>query len=186
MDVARAMTQRIRLARLPRNRAHAVRLVPDAGQLEALGDRLDLSQLRKLRFEGELRPVEGGWALVARLAATVTQPCRVTTEPVTTRIDEPVERRWIEGWVAPDDGDEDTLDDSTDALPATLDLGAVLEEALSLAVPSYPRAPGVEEVELNAGPPGAEPLTLEARRPFAGLAALRDRMGRDGRDDGSE
>jgi uncharacterized metal-binding protein YceD (DUF177 family) len=172
----------LRLDRLPRNRPHPVRLVPDAGQLEALADRLDLSALRKARLEGALRPVEGGWALSARLGATVVQPCRVTTDPVTTRIEVEIERSWIDGW-APSDEGEDELTDGVEALPASLDLGAVLEEELDLALPAFPRAERAEEIDLTAAPAGAAPLEDEARRPFAGLAALRDRMG--GEDEGS-
>jgi len=63
-------------------------LRPDAEARVALADRLALSDLRKLRFAGELAPQgERDWRLEAHLGATVVQPCRVTLVPVTTRID---------------------------------------------------------------------------------------------------
>jgi uncharacterized metal-binding protein YceD (DUF177 family) len=185
MNAAPVISQRLRISRLHRNRVHPVRIVPDADELGKLADRLGLTNLRKLRFEGELSPVDGGWALAARLGATVVQPCRVTTDPVTSRIEEEVARRWLEGWEPSDNADEETLDDGTEGLPETLDLGLVLEEELALALPPFPRAPGVDDVDLEAVPPGAEPLDEGARRPFAGLAALRDRMGDGGSDDGA-
>lgn len=168
----------LRLAELPQHRATSARLVPDAGQLEALADRLDVDALRKVRLDVALSPGPGpDWRLTGQLGATVVQPCRVTTEPVTTRIDEPVERRYVAGWVEPE-GDEDEMaeDDATEPLPATLDLGAVLEEALALAIPPFPRAAGADEIDLTAAPPGAEPIDDAVVKPFAGLAALRARM----------
>ena len=41
-------------------------------------------------------------------------------------------------------------------LPQALDLGEVMVEALALALPPYPRAPGVELGEVVATEPGAE------------------------------
>jgi uncharacterized metal-binding protein YceD (DUF177 family) len=60
-------------------------------------------------------------------------------------------------------------DDTVDALGAEIDLPAILGEALVLALPLYPRAPGADL-------PAAADAATE-RRPFAGLAALRDRLG---------
>jgi len=45
-------------------------------------------------------------------------------------------------------------------------------EALQLALPLYPRAPGAELGSIEAAAPGSAPLEPEARRPFAGLADL--------------
>jgi hypothetical protein len=53
---------------------------------------------------------------------------------------------------------------------------AVLAEALALALPDYPRAPGAELGQAVFAEPGIEPLRDEALRPFAGLAAFKDRL----------
>jgi uncharacterized metal-binding protein YceD (DUF177 family) len=172
------MTHTIRFADLPERRATPLRLVPDAGQLEALADRLGVDALRKVRLEGEIAPGPGrDWTLSAKLGATIVQPCRVTTDPVTTRVDEDVTRRYAADWIEPE-GDEVEMDadETVEPLPAILDLGAVLEEALALAVPPFPRAAGAEEIDLSATPPGAEPIDDETVKPFAGLAALKARM----------
>ena len=59
----------------------------------------------------------------------------------------------------------------------------VLAEALALALPDYPR--GDEEVigEQVFTEPGKEAMTDEDAKPFAGLAALRDKLTGEGGDD---
>ena len=52
-------------------------------------------------------------------------------------------------------------------------------EALSLALPLYPRAPGAELGAQVFAPPGAEPLTDDVIKPFAGLAGLARSMKKD-------
>ena len=171
----------LRLADLPQRKPTHVRLVPDAGQLEALSDRLGVDALRKLRFEATLTPGPGrDWTLEGTLGATVVQPCRVTTDPVTTRLEEVVSRRYSADFdpaAALVENEETEMDDETlEALPAVLDMGDVLEEVLALAIPAFPRAPGAEDLDLSVAPPGAEPLTDESVKPFAGLAALRAKL----------
>ncbi|MEM8851509.1 MAG: hypothetical protein AAGE03_15940, partial [Pseudomonadota bacterium] len=85
----------LRLADLPQRKPTIARLVPDEGELEALADRLDVDAFRKVRLDVTLTPGPGrDWTLSGRLGATVVQPCRVTTDPVTTRIEEDVARRY--------------------------------------------------------------------------------------------
>lgn len=173
----------IRLADLSQRKPATARLVPDEEQLAALATRLGVDALRKVRLDAELVPGPGrDWTLEGHLGATVVQPCRVTTDPVTTRIEEAVARRYVADWAEPEEGEiEMPEDDATEPLPDNLDLGAVLEEALALAIPAFPRAEGAEEVDLTAAPPGAAPLDAEAgAKPFAGLAALRARMSDEG------
>jgi uncharacterized metal-binding protein YceD (DUF177 family) len=168
----------LRLADLPQRRATAIRLVPDEGQLEALADRLGVDAFRKVRFDAELTPGPGrDWTLSGRLGATVTQPCRVTTEPVVTRIEEEVARRYSPDAAEPE-GEEMEMpeDDTLEPLPTVLDLGALLEEELALALPAFPRAEGAGEIDLTAAPPGVAPLSDEAVKPFAGLADLKARL----------
>lgn len=177
-------TGRLPLARM-RRETTAFEIVPDAQARRALAGALGLSDLRKLRLAGEISP-EGArdWVLEATLGATVVQPCIVTLAPVTTRIDEPVVRRYTdadEPAVAPGEEVEMPEDDTREPLPEMLDLTEVLAEALALAVPQYPRIPGAEPGEMRAAPAGVRPLEDADMRPFAGLAALRDRL-----EDGEE
>lgn len=174
------MTERrhIRLSELPTTRPTPVRLEPDAAELAAMAAELGVSALRKVRLEGELRPRgRRDWDLHARLGATVVQPCVVTLAPVTTRIDEEVERRFRADLPEPPPGAEIEMpeDDALEPLPETLDLGRVLVEALALAIPEYPRAEGASLGAAVFAEPGKEPLTDESAKPFAGLAHLRGR-----------
>jgi uncharacterized metal-binding protein YceD (DUF177 family) len=103
------------------------------------------------------------------------QPCIVTLEPVTTRIDTPVLRRYLAEPLPEPAGEvEMPADDSIEALPPTFDLWAVATEALSLALPEYPRAEGATLAAPETAP-GEDRV-----RPFAGLADL---VGKDGKRD---
>lgn len=152
-------------------------IAPEAEARAAIAAELGIPGVRKLRFAGRMVP-EGrrDWRLEAELGATVVQDCVVTLEPVVTRIDERVDRRYVEGFREPEGTEVEVSEDDVEALPASLDLHEVMVEALALALPSYPRAAGVELGEVVAAEPGVEPLTEETKRPFAGL---RDALGRD-------
>ena len=156
-------------------------LTPDVTGREAVAQVLGLLSLPKLQFRGEIRPAgKRDFVLEATLTATVVQPCGITLAPVQTDVRDSVVRRYLSDWVEPE-GDEVEMpeDDSTEAVPEVIDLGAVLLEALALSLPLYPRAPGAELGEISATPPGAEPLRDADLKPFAGLAALKDRLGGD-------
>ena len=152
-------------------------LAPEAEARAAVAAELGLPGVRKLRFAGRLLP-EGrqDWRLDADLGATVVQDCVVTLEPVVTRIDERIARRYVQGFREPEGGEAEVPEEDVEALPASLDLGEVMVEALALALPPYPRAEGVTLGEVVAAEPGVEPLTEETRKPFA---ELRDVLGKD-------
>jgi len=149
-------------------------LAPGRDEMRAIAAFLGLDGLRKLRFRGALTP-EGklDWALSADLGATVVQPCVVTSEPVTTRIDTRIRRRFVDKMptiIASEtefDGDEET-----ELLESVIDLGAILVEALALALPDYPRKPGAQLSGASAYPQETGPLQEEETRPFAQLADL--------------
>lgn len=169
---------RLRVADLPQNAAIGFDLRPDAGAMRALADDLGLTGLRKLRFVGEVS-AQGrrDWALSGRLGATVVQPCVVTLEPVTTRIETDVSRLYVAGLQGPDETEvEIPEDDSIEPLGPIIDLGTLMAEALALALPLYPRKEGSDLGEAVFAEPGQVPLRDEDTRPFAGLAGLRDKL----------
>ncbi|MBR9653262.1 YceD family protein [Thalassovita aquimarina] len=170
----------LRVSDLPTTRPTRFELVPDDAELAAIANELDLVQLRKLRFKGEIR-AEGreDWLLVAELGATVVQSCVVSLDPVTTRIDEKITRRFVAD--LPEDAtDEEEVempeDDTLEALGSVIDPAETMIESLSLALPLYPRAAGVELTESQFTEPGKKAMTDEETKPFAGLAALRDKL----------
>ncbi len=173
-----------RVSELSPRRPVSFALAPGTEELRALAAELGLQGLRKLRFAGRIL-AEGGqdWRVEAHLGATVTQSCVATLEPVTTRIEEDVTRRFLRDWPpAEEEGDEVEMppDDTIERLGAEIDLAAVMREALALALPPYPRSRAAAPVEFSAAPPGAAPLDEAAPRPFAGLEALKKKL----RDDG--
>jgi uncharacterized metal-binding protein YceD (DUF177 family) len=103
----------------------------------------------------------------------------VTLEPVTTRIEEEVIRIYLANWSTPQETEtEMTEDDSVEPLRDIIDLTALAAEVLALAIPQFPRAANAQLGEFNITEPGAVPLSDESAKPFAGLAALKDKLGK--------
>lgn len=143
-----------------------------------LAAELDLLGLRKVRFAGEIvAQGKRDWRLQAKLGATVVQPCVVTLDPVTTRIEAEVTRIYEASFVYPDETEAEMPDDETrEPLPETIDLHEILAEALALNLPAYPRADGADLGEAVFTEPGKPAMRDEHARPFAGLAALREQL----------
>lgn len=184
--MAKLLTEPIalRVAELPQNATLPFTITLDADQRAALAEELGILELRKLGFQGSLAPLGSrDWQLNAELGATVVQACIITLEPVTSRIDQPVRRRFLSTMPrfedlapTPEDGVEMPEDDSEEPLGEVIDLAAILAEALALALPDYPRKDMAEPLITTATPPDAEPLTDSDLKPFAGLAALKSRL----------
>jgi uncharacterized metal-binding protein YceD (DUF177 family) len=140
----------------------------------AMAQDLGLPAIAALAFEGSVTPEgKADLRLDGRLTAEVTQSCVVTLAPVPARIDEPVQRRYLADYADPtSDEAEMPEDDSAEPLPAVLDLGNLVAEALALALPPYPRAPGAELGEAVFAGPGVAPLREADLKPFAALAGL--------------
>lgn len=168
----------LRVADLRHARATRFDITPSASELDALRDNLGLTDLRKVRFTGEISPLgKRDWHLTARLGATVVQPCVATLEPVTTRVETEVERQYLAEFEDPDEPEAEMPDDdNVEALGTHIDPLAVLSESLSLALPLYPRANGTDPVSLQITEPGKEALRDEDTKPFAALAKLKDSM----------
>ncbi len=170
-----------RIADLAARKPTRFDLHPDAEARARIASALGILSLDSACLHGDLRPAgRHDWTLDARLTAGVTQACIVTLVPVTADIDVTVVRRFLAEMPEPE-GDEIEMpeDDSMEPLTGTVDAGAILVEALALALPAYPRADGAELGSLSAAAPGAEPLDAEAVRPFAGLAELMKKADKD-------
>jgi uncharacterized metal-binding protein YceD (DUF177 family) len=178
----------LRVSSLKASRDHEFLIEPDAKARKALAQEISLEALRKLRFEGRVVPYgKRGWSILARLGATVVQPCVVTLEPVTTRIDTDVTRHLLPESLLDqfEEGSETELteDENKDVLEDEIDLPAMMAEALVLALPTYPRKEDAALDQTSFAGQGIAPLKDEDLKPFAGLAALRDKMqGNDGED----
>lgn len=151
---------------------------PDAPARAAIAAALDLLDLPALRLKGEIAP-EGrhDCRLKADLQAEVVQPCGITLAPVRSTLTEPVERLYLKDFTEPR-AEETELLDGLDAepLPEMIDIAAVAIEALSLALPPFPRAPGAELGVVEVAGRGVVPLREADLKPFAGLADLAARL----------
>ena len=162
----------LRLAAARRRDPIPFDLAPEPEMRATLADKVGVSSLKKLRFRGTLEPQDhGDWLLEAALGATVVQPCDITLEPVTTRIDEPVRRRYVAALGQAELPAEQEMPENVDEepLPGVLDLEAVMIEALSLAVPAFPRSDAAALGEAVYTGPGADPMRDQDAKPFAGL-----------------
>ncbi|SMR72934.1 Uncharacterized ACR, COG1399 [Aliiroseovarius halocynthiae] len=154
-------------------------LIPTEAECKAIAADLGLPGLRKLRFKGTLAARgKTDWQLTAHLGATVVQDCVVTLNPVTTRIEEPVRRRWVRDLPELEAGDEIEMpdDETLEQLGSEFDLGTVMTESLALSLPLFPRVDGAELDQANFSAPGIAPMSDDDAKPFAGLSALRDQM----------
>ena len=141
---------------------------------------LNLIDIRKLKFSGQIiRLNQADWQLTAKLGATVVQACVITGAPVTNRFDVPVLRVFLKDFRLADTPGETRFDGDDEAEPLTevIDLAAIMCESLALALPDYTRAPGAELGESVFTAPGQAPLRDGDVKPFAALAALRDKSG---------
>ncbi|WBU62922.1 YceD family protein [Paracoccus aerodenitrificans] len=173
MSVFSPLSERLRVAHLSPNRDNPFDIAPDAAARREIAAELSLSELPHMRFSGRVQASGAEeWALDGKLSATVVQPCVITLDPVTTEISETVSLLFSPHVAAPEEDEVEMGDDSVEPLGQWIDIGAIAIEALSLALPTHPRAPGAELPE-DASDPGPEEES--SRKPFAGLADLMKR-----------
>ena len=177
-DPAPARPTRLRTGGLSPRKPTRFTYVPDSEERGAIAKDLDLLALRALELTGEIRPAgRDELVLEARLTARADQPCSVTLAPVPATIDEPVRRRYVAGYEMPA-GEEVEMpeDDTVEPMPDVIDLAEVAAEALALALPLYPRAPGAEFSQtLHAGD-GVAPLSDADVKPFSALQGLAEQL----------
>lgn len=174
----------VAVGRLSRKRPTAFAIAAEAGELAALAAFLGVARVDRLSFEGTIAPAgEEGWQVQGRMSAALEQTCVVSLEPVPVSHEAELERLYLpegrlpplrEVSVEPDEADE------PDAFTTTIDPGLLALESLALMLDPYPRAAGAELGPASSAPPGAEPIDDAELRPFAGLAALKDRLGKGG------
>ncbi|WP_430464187.1 YceD family protein [Tabrizicola sp.] len=150
---------------------------PNGQERAAIAAALGLIELPSLTLKGEIRPVSRhDFDLEAELTASAVQPCSVTMAPVPCKLVEAVHRRYVADPILPEAEEIEMLDDETDPLPEVIDVAAIAAEALALALPLYPRAPDAALGTAVFAPPGVTPLSDEVLKPFAGLAALAEKL----------
>ena len=127
-------------------------------------DRLDAHA--SLSRDGDVVRVEG------RLAASLTQSCVITRDPVATHVDQPFELLFMPA-PAPGGPDEEIELGAQDCDVVfydggVIDLGSAIADTLALALDPYPRSASADAALKEAGV-----MTEERAGPFAVLAKLR-------------
>jgi uncharacterized metal-binding protein YceD (DUF177 family) len=163
-----------RVADLPSKKVTRFSIRPDGNHRNNTSQLLGFEGIKKLDFTGEIAPMgKRDWRLSGKLGATVTQSCVVTLKPVTTRIDISVTREFLSEKPEPTgDEYEITEDDSIEELGEFIDAYSVMQEALAIAAPDYPRVANAQLEDSVYTEPGKIALTDEDAKPFAALANL--------------
>lgn len=161
------------------SKPHLMSIGANGEERAALARRFGLVAIDRLEAEAEL--TRSGDIVRARgtLSAHVTQSCVATSEPVPETVEEDF---LIEFRPQPAGGNPDEeIELSEGELDVvfysggSVDLGEAVAETLSLALDPYPRAAEAEEAMKDAGVKDEEQAARESS-PFAGLAALRDKL----------
>jgi uncharacterized metal-binding protein YceD (DUF177 family) len=146
---------------------------PNAADRNAIAAALGLIDLASLVFKGELRPKgRADYELFAQITARAVQACSITLAPVPATVAQEVHRSYEAEQAKPLAEEAEMSDDETEPLPEVLDIAAIAIEALALALPEYPRAPGATLGAVVATPPGAAPIIEAELKPCAALAGL--------------
>ena len=150
---------------------------PDASARAVIAQALGLIELPEFLFKGELAPLgRADVMLRAQLTALVVQPCSISLAPVRSKLSDTTEVRYQFDYVEPAADELEIPADDSEPMPESIDVAAIGIEALTLALPLYPRARGADFTEAAFAAPGVEPLKSEDLKPFAGLAALADKL----------
>lgn len=173
MSAGNPIPQRLRVAHLSPSRPNEFDIHPDQKARDLIAAELDLLDLPDLRFTGAIRASGADdWALSGKLTARVVQPCAITLEPVVSDLSEDVELIFSPHVATPTEEEVEMGDDSIEPLGAWIELGDIALEALALALPTRPLAPGAALPDTPEDVAGDEG---ETRKPFAGLADLMKR-----------
>ncbi|HEX8579217.1 MAG TPA: DUF177 domain-containing protein [Allosphingosinicella sp.] len=160
--------------------ARDVAIKADEAERAALAERFGLLEIHALSATASLSRADEAVRASGRVTATVVQSCVATGEPVEEQVAEDftIEFRPHPEVNAPDEEIE-LSGSELDVVfydGSAVDLGEAVAETVSLALNPFPRSPEAEQALREAGVKSEEEAKREAS-PFAGLAALKDKLG---------
>ena len=165
------------------NKRFAFDFRPSLQSCEGLTIELGVLRISNLKLKGTLKAFgESGWLLKAHLGASVTQSCVITLQPVKTRIEASVVRKFLKISETNDINlgcHEDIRlqqDETTEPLGTGVNLPELLKETLLLELPLYPKAKGANLTTVSFTAAGVKPMTDEDTKPFASLASLKSKL----------
>lgn len=155
--------------------AAGVAIVATADERQALAAANDLIAVDALTAKVTLTPgAKGSVTVDGAIVADIVQTCVVSLVPVPQHIDEPFSVHFVRDAPPPPKPGTEIVFDATAPDPPevltgpTIDVAALVEEYLILAIDPYPRAPGAALPAALAVDPDDAPVS-----PFAALAGLR-------------
>jgi hypothetical protein len=153
-------------------------LVADESTRAAVAKLAGLAALPRLVAAFDVTRRGDGLRVVGSVSATVGQTCVVTLEPLENDVEEEVDLLFSPSSapeIIEEDGSEVEITDPDAPEPligGVIDLGAIATEFLILGLDPYPRKPGAVFEQPTSDDPSSHP--------FAALAELKKRQGRDG------
>lgn len=154
-----------------------VELCAGEDERRQIAERLGLASLAALQAHAVLERDGTAVTATGRLAAKVEQQCVATGEPVPAAIDEPFEVRFLPEPDSAHDAEVELGADELDVVfhdGSRIALGAALVDTLALALDPYPRSANADDALRAAGV-----LSEEEAGPFAALAALKGKLGKE-------
>jgi uncharacterized metal-binding protein YceD (DUF177 family) len=155
----------------------SLRIEAEAEERAALAKRFGLAGMDRLAAEIEISRNGERVSARGRIAAGVTQSCVATGEPVEAEVEEPFE---VEFRPIPQADAEEEVELGENELDvafhdgASVDVGELVAETLSLSLDPYPRSPAAEAALKAAGVKNEE----EARAESSPFAILKDKLGK--------
>lgn len=147
-------------------------LVADDEERAAIAQRLDLEGLDRLEAHATLSRRGERIFAQGRLAASLSQRCVITGDPVSSHVDEPFTMEFRpEPTAARPDEEIELGSDELDTIfyeGGVIDLGAAIADTLGLSVDPFPRSASADAALKEAGV-----MTESEMSPFAALAKLR-------------
>lgn len=162
------------------HRLQSLAALPDAGlevvleakpaERRSLAEFLEVLDVKRLRARLVLKRWRGhGVQVTGTVDAEVVQSCIVTLEPVTSRLELEIDRKFLPESMLAHDGDPHEMlidpdgEDPPEPMPHSLDLGELAAEEVALNVDPYPRKAGAEAPEAEAE------IEIRGENPFAAL-----------------
>ena len=150
----------------------SIAIAADERERAALARRFGLLDIERLEAELAIRQEPRGIVAHGRVRGEVVQACVATGEPLTARIDEPIDILFVE----PVAEGEDEVELSAEALDTVeieggaIDLGEAAAETMALALDPFPRSSKAAQTLKAAGVVGEDEVARTGA--LAGLKSL--------------
>lgn len=164
--------------RLDRIRAgERIDLVATEPERERIIRDLDLGGLSRLSGHALIELQGAVVRATGRVQASLTQMCIVTGDPIAAHVDEPFDVKFIlANEAVASDSETELGSEDCDVIfhdGSIIELGVAMVDTLALAIDPFPRCAGADAALKAAGI-----LTEAEAGPFAGLAALKEKLDR--------